>query len=247
MSLDIIRREIARAAAGSRHAFRAVLKTLALATRVQRVGGDGLAGEDLQDTELFQHFGFTSAPPAGTQYIVLPLGGRTSASVIVATESGAHRLALDAQGECRIYNQWGDYVHLKQDRSIHVKAQARVFVETEVFRVEASQRIELVSPDILLQASNKVTGTTPLVDLSQNLTVAQLTNTQNFTIGIGGAGGVANMNGGTVNYTGVAFNHLNSTETRSGGSITDNGKRIDGTHTHGGVQTGGGDTATPNP
>ncbi|HEY1035540.1 MAG TPA: phage baseplate assembly protein V [Pseudoxanthomonas sp.] len=35
-------------------------------------------------------------------------------------------------------------------------------------------------------------------------------------------------------------------DTTFSGSVTANGKRIDDTHTHGGVQTGGGNTGTPN-
>lgn len=128
--IDLIRREIGRSLAGVRSAVRAVLQGIALAQRVQRVNAEALAGEVLQDVELMQQFGFTSAPPAGAQLIVLPLGGRTSAAVIVATEHGSYRLQLGAQGECAIYNQWGDLVHLKADRSIRVVAALKLRVES---------------------------------------------------------------------------------------------------------------------
>lgn len=127
--IDQVRREINRALAGVRQALRGMLSTLSLSTRIQRANGEGLAGEALADMELFQHFGFTSAPPAGTQLIVLPLGGRTSAAVVVATEHGAFRFRLGAAGEAAIYNQWGDVIHLRQDRTIHVRAQALVQVQ----------------------------------------------------------------------------------------------------------------------
>ncbi|STU35668.1 Mu-like prophage protein gp45 [Klebsiella pneumoniae] len=65
---------------------------------IQQVQVKGLAGEQLQDAELFQHFGFTSCPPAGTQCIVLPIGGQTSHAIIIATENGAYRLQV-ASGE----------------------------------------------------------------------------------------------------------------------------------------------------
>lgn len=127
--IDQIRREVARGLAGARGAVRAVLQGISLAQRIQRVQAEALAGEQLQDVELMQQFGFTSAPPDGAQLIVLPLGGRTSAAVVVATEHGSYRFKLGAQGEMAIYNQWGDFVHMKADRSIHVKAAAKLFVE----------------------------------------------------------------------------------------------------------------------
>lgn len=127
--IDQVRREIGRALAGVRSALRAVQAGLVLTSRTQRVSGEGLAGEALNDMELFQQFGFTSAPPDGAHLIVLPLGGRTSAAVVIATEHGAYRFKLDAKGEAAIYNQWGDVIHLRQDRKIHLQAAAEVIVE----------------------------------------------------------------------------------------------------------------------
>lgn len=128
--MDQIRREVARGLAGARGAVRAVLQGISLAQRIQRVQAEALAGEQLQDVELMQQFGFTSAPPDGAQLIVLPLGGRTSAAVVVATEHGAYRFKLDNQGEMAIYNEWGDFIHLRKDRSIHVKAALKLRVES---------------------------------------------------------------------------------------------------------------------
>lgn len=130
--MHLVRREIERRFAQARFALRAVATGLQIATRIQRANADALAGEKLQDVELFQQFGMTSAPPDGTQLIVVPLGGRTSASVIVATEHGSYRFKLGAKGEMAVYNQWGDFVHLRQDRRIHVKAAAEVIVEAPV-------------------------------------------------------------------------------------------------------------------
>lgn len=127
--IDQIRREVSRGLANMRGAMRAVLQGIAIAQRVQRINAEALAGEQLQDVELMQQFGFTSAPPDGAQLVVLPLGGRTSAAVIVATEHGSYRLQLGNQGECAIYNEWGDLVHLKKDRSIRVVAGVKVRVE----------------------------------------------------------------------------------------------------------------------
>jgi phage baseplate assembly protein V len=128
--IDIIRREIARAGNSTRQAFRGLLGSLDKTKRVQLATLEGLNGEALQATELFQHFGFTSAPPVGTQVIVLPLGGKTSAAVLVATENGNYRLQLGADGECAIYNQWGDHVWLKQNRRMELVSALSVDITT---------------------------------------------------------------------------------------------------------------------
>ena len=170
-----IRREVQRGLAGMRGAMRSVLQSLALNLRVQRASAEVLAGEQLQDVELMQQFGFTSAPPAGTQMILLPLGGRTSASVIVATEHGSYRLQLGNQGEVAIYNLWGDHVWLKQDRTMDVVAGLKVAI------------------------------TSPLVTMSGNLTVAgNITSAANIMAAgnVADAGGVKTMAGMRTVYNG---------------------------------------------
>lgn len=112
-----------------RAAYRGVLRGLTLSTRVQRARFGGLAGEELADAELMQHFGFSSAVPAGADVIALPVGGRTSQSVVIASELGTVRVQLGAEGETVIYSMWGDRVHLRQDRSILIQAAARVEVQ----------------------------------------------------------------------------------------------------------------------
>ncbi|HQR97570.1 MULTISPECIES: phage baseplate assembly protein V [unclassified Polaromonas] len=133
--IDQIRREVTRGLSGVRSALRGFLHGINLAQRIQRVEAEGLAGEELPGLELMQQFGFTSAPPAGSQLIIIPLGGRTSASVVVATEHGAFRFKLDNQGETAIYNQWGDLIHLRKDRSIRVVAALKVEMETPLLNV----------------------------------------------------------------------------------------------------------------
>lgn len=130
MSPEQIRRMIERSAARQRPAFRARLGKLDASAGVQLVTVDGLAGESQDDLELMQHFGFTSTPPDGTQAIVVPLGGRTSASVIVATEHSAYRLKLNDRGEVALYTEDGSWVYLKLGGQVHVKAATRVLIES---------------------------------------------------------------------------------------------------------------------
>ena len=146
-------RDTSKAAVGLvRQAFRAVLSGINAETPVQLIQAEALSGEQLQAAELFQHFGFTSAPPAGTQLIVLPLGGQTAHSIIVATEHGAYRLAVK-QGEVCVYNQWGAYVKLLKERiveidcdELRIKAKDSIAMETKDYQVRASTQTSYITP-----------------------------------------------------------------------------------------------------
>lgn len=129
MSPDQVKLMIQRAASRQRPAFRARLGLLKTNTRVQLANIDGLSGEAVPNLEVMQHFGFTSTPPDGTQAIVLPLGGRTSASVIIATEHSAHRLQLDNRGEAAIYTDDGTCVYVKRGGQVLIKADTRVLID----------------------------------------------------------------------------------------------------------------------
>lgn len=168
----LMRQQAHKAGAAVRAGFRGVLQSLQRGRPVQRLDGEGLAGEPLKAIELMQHFGFTSAPPAGAQIVVLPLGGRTSAAVVVATEHGAYRVQLGADGETCLYNQWGDVIHLRQDRTIHVVAAARVLMEAPVVEIHASTAMSITTPTLTVNASAGVSLDTPTVTASGDVSAA---------------------------------------------------------------------------
>ncbi|MCG9033289.1 phage baseplate assembly protein V [Laribacter hongkongensis] len=136
MLADIDRR-IGRALAGIRQAFRGVLRGTRGGKGSQLAQVDGLAGEPLPDLELFQQFGFTSNPPAGTAVVVLPLGGRTSHGIIVATENGAYRIGNLKPGETAIFNAFGDRFVFRD---------GRIDGTTKAFRLVASEGMEFDTP-----------------------------------------------------------------------------------------------------
>lgn len=222
----MIRSEVKRAASSARGALRGVLASIKRAPQVQLVDAEGLSNEALKAVELFQHFGFTSAPPAGTQIIVLPLGGRTSAGVIVASEHGAYRFVLGADGEAAVYNQWGDFVHLRADRTMHVVSQARVLVETADVTINASASMTINTPTLTVNgatvevnASAGVDLNTPTVAASEaitagsNITATNDVRDQNGTKSMAGMRTVFNTHthpennatGGSTSATGTAM------------------------------------------
>lgn len=209
--VETMRRQMERAAAGARLAFRGLLAGLKLTPKVQLASGEGLAGEQLDRVELMQQFGFTSAPPAGTQLIVLPLGGRSSAAVIVATEHGAYRFQLDQAGEACLYNQWGDFVHLRADRTIRMVSQAKVLIETDQVQINAASSVTITTPQFTVDASGGVALNTPNVAASDNVTAGA-----NITADgeVADAGGAKTMSGMRTTFDG----HVHPENNTGGGN-----------------------------
>ena len=121
-----------------RAAFRGVLNLVKSGSDIQQVQVSGLADETIQDLELMQHFGFTSVPPAGTQAVVIPLGGKTTHGIIVATENGSFRVKNLKNGEVAIYDSSGSTIILKNNRVIDVECEA-YNVKCKTYQVTASE------------------------------------------------------------------------------------------------------------
>lgn len=136
----LMREQASRVGGNIRQAFRAVA---ARNTHGKLIGVQmqGLAGETV-DGEQFQHYGFSSAPLPGAEYIVIPVGGNSKHSVVVASEDGRYRLQLQ-DGEVSLYTDEGDYVHMKRGRMI-----------------------EVVTDDLVFKVKNKVRFETPLLEIT---------------------------------------------------------------------------------
>ena len=153
---------ISRALGRIRLAFRGVGSLVNSGAPVQLFQGEGLSGEQLQDNELMQHYGFTSRPPAGFMYVAIPIGGKTAHSIAVATEHADYRLKGLKSGEMAIYTDEGDSIVLKRGRLIEVT--------TQTLRINAGTLVEINTPKMQVNASalmgittEKVQMTAPLV------------------------------------------------------------------------------------
>ena len=141
---------IGRALGKIRLAFRGVITLVKAAGNVQLLQVDGLAGEQLQDNELFQHYGFTSNPPPGTMAIILPIGGKTAHGVIIATEHGSYRVDLRS-GESAIYDNQGQKVHLTRDGIVIDGAGKPVTVQN-------TPSVDFITPQVNLSGDLTVEG-----------------------------------------------------------------------------------------
>ncbi|KPA90599.1 Mu-like prophage protein gp45 [Pseudomonas asplenii] len=142
----LVREQCQRVMGNIRQAFRAVS---ARNTHGKLIGVEmqGLAGETVSG-ELMQHYGFSSAPQAGAEYLVIPVGGNSKHAVVVASEDGRYRIQLQ-DGEVSLYTDEGDYVHMKRGRVVEVltdtlvvKAGKKVRFETPLVEMTGDQHID---------------------------------------------------------------------------------------------------------
>lgn len=130
-----------------RAAFRGVLNLVKSGGDIQQVQVSGLADETIQDLELMQHFGFTSVPPAGTQAVVIPLGGKTTHGIIVATENGLFRVKNLKNGEVAIYDSSGSTIILKNGRVIDIECDT-FNIKCKQYSVTASSGANFKTPKL---------------------------------------------------------------------------------------------------
>lgn len=144
----------------TRQAFRGVLSGTNSAQSYQSAQVEGLDEEVIQDAELYQHFGFTSNPPAGTKAIVIPLHGLTSHSVIIATENGNFRVQALKSGETCIYNQSGASITLKEGRVIDI--------DCDAFNIK-TKHYTCIAETHVTTSSNGITLDTPMTMITGGL------------------------------------------------------------------------------
>ena len=142
--LKTMRNQAQNAQRGIRQAFRAIAARNSHSGAQIGVEMEGLAGESVSG-ELMQHYGFVSAPLQGAEYIVVPIGGDTKHSVVIASGDGRYRLQV-ADGEVALYTDEGDRIHMKRGRLIEV--------ETETLVIRASMKVVLDTP--LVDATGEI-------------------------------------------------------------------------------------------
>lgn len=151
---QVIKQHTETALGAVRQAFRGKLNLVNSADNIQKVQVSGLADETLQDVELMQQFGLTSVPPAGTQVVVLPMGGETTHSIVIATENGSFRVKNLKSGETAVYDESGSTIILKQGRLIEI--------DCDILKITATTKVEISSPvvetDRVFTAQGQING-----------------------------------------------------------------------------------------
>lgn len=202
----LIDKRIRKALSGIRLAFRGVLTRITTTGGVQTAQVAGLAPEGLEGIEMFQQYGFTTVPPEGAMAIVLPLGGRTSHGIVIATEHSSYRLQGLESGEVAIYTDEGASIVLKRNRII----------------AATCDDWELDCKRMKVNASESVAFTTPELSTSEKLTAQGLISGNGGMAIKGGDGGVTASFEGNISHKGGTITSV---------AVTINGVKI-GPHIH---------------
>ena len=143
----LVRDEARRVIRSIRQAFRG---TSARNTHGTLIGieMEGLAGESVSG-ELMQHYGFTSGPLPGAEFIAIPVGGDSKHTVVVASEDGRYRVVIK-DGEVALYTDEGDYIHMKRGRLIEI--------ETDTLVVKAKTKVRFETPLVEMSEDVKAAG-----------------------------------------------------------------------------------------
>lgn len=100
---------------------KALIKTINDAGGIQTMQITALAGET-RDVERYQDYGLSSHPPAGSQGIVLFLGGDRSHGIAIKVDAPLTRKKGLTEGEVALYTDEGDYLWLKRNRQALLRA-----------------------------------------------------------------------------------------------------------------------------
>ena len=108
--IDAIRSQISKAKTQVRQCFLGIVARGSSSSLQLK----GFADEVLQEVELVQQVGFSSHVPDAAKVVVIPLQGKTSKSIVVATSGGAITINV-GNGETCIYDQFGHQVLLHEN------------------------------------------------------------------------------------------------------------------------------------
>lgn len=123
--------------------------------QIKRFDSTGVAGEQLNDREMFQHYGFTSSPQNGAEGVLLGAG---NVLYLVAEDDRRYRVTLQ-QGEVAIYTDEGDKIHFKRGKSIEIISGAKVLVTAPAVELAGGTLRKLID-ERLVDAFNSHTHPT---------------------------------------------------------------------------------------
>lgn len=116
---------------------RAILAAVSDAGAIQTAQADCLADETHDDVERIQEYGFTSVPLPGAEAVLVFPGGNRDHGLIIAVDDRRYRLKALASGEVALYDDLGQYVHLKRN-GIKAYSPQNIYMKTDgVLRLEA--------------------------------------------------------------------------------------------------------------
>lgn len=143
---------------------RGVLDLVDDSTKMQLAQVKLLADEVAPRLERFQEYGFSSAPAAGAEAVVVFPNGVRSHGIIIAVDDRRYRMAGMEGGEVALYDDLGQAVHLKRD-GIVLKSPLKVTAEAPEITLtagsDADQVVTLGGEGVSLESPLKVAVKAP--------------------------------------------------------------------------------------
>ena len=121
---------------------RAVVKQITESTGIQSAQVGILATETRDEVERFQQYGFSSYPLPGAEGLIVFIGGNRDHAVLTNVDDRRHRPKFLAEGEVVIYNQNGDYIHIRANGTMKVVAQTKIEIDCPLVEMSGDLRVK---------------------------------------------------------------------------------------------------------
>lgn len=112
---------------------------------IKRFSATGMIGQDIDDREYLQHYGYTSRPLEGAEAVIIRDGNHI---VMIASDDRRYRIKLEA-GEVALYDDLNQKVHLTRT-GIEVESPAKITATAPLIEAHASTSATVFSPAINL-------------------------------------------------------------------------------------------------
>lgn len=127
---------------------RGTLESLDDAEGVQLARVSLLSGESKARVERVQQYGFSGNPPAGSEAVVIFVGGGRDHGLVISLDNRASRIFGMAAGEVSMYSDEGDAIVLKRGNVIGVV--------TKTLEIAADIEVVIESPKVIIRAAEIV-------------------------------------------------------------------------------------------
>ena len=112
---------------------------------------EGLEGETLENVERLENYGFAGRPPAGSEGVMLAVGGSRDHPVMVGLEHREHRPEL-ADGESALYSMFKQLIHLDKEGNIVFTAPKGFIFKGESFTATLKENISMTGRSLAITA-----------------------------------------------------------------------------------------------
>ncbi len=163
MDTNEIKRLVKAGLGSVRQALRGLLAGASGAKQVIIIQGEGAAGEQFADAEMFQQPGFRSIGLPGMQPIIVPLNGTSANGVVVAMSNGKLFISNLAPGEVAIFNENAGVAN-----SIILRNGGVIDIQCDTLNINATTAVNITTPTLQVHASSTVQINTATMAISAN-------------------------------------------------------------------------------